>query len=241
MTAIPLDLLKSGAHELGIELTDAQLNLFDLFASFLVETNQKFNLTRITEPEEIVKSHYLDSLTCLSALDVNQNARIIDVGTGAGFPGIPIKIVRPDIYAVLTDATFKKTNFISEAIEKLKLENIEPVHARAEEIGHDSAFRETFDISYARALSELKVVAELCLPLVKVGGYLVAQKSADISEEIADAKTIIGQLGGKVSDIVTIRIPYTEIERKLIIVKKIKQTPPQFPRAYTKIAGGKRK
>ena len=241
MTLLPLDLLKSGASELGIELTDAQLELFDAFASFLVETNKKFKLTRITEPEDIIKSHYLDSLTCLSALDVNRGASIIDVGTGAGFPGIPIEIVRPDLFASLTDATFKKTKFISEAIEHLGLKNAKPVHARAEELGRDPSFREQFNIAYARALSELKVVAELCLPLVKPGGYLVAQKSADVSDEILDARVIIGQLGGKVVNIVTTRIPHTDIERKLIIIQKNKPTPPQFPRAYTKIVQGKKK
>ena len=241
MTFLPLHILKSGANDLGIELTDSQLELFDSFASFLVETNQHLNLTRITEPEEIVKSHYLDSLTCLSALEVRPNARIIDVGTGAGFPGIPIKIVRPDLSVTLTDATSKKIKFISDAVEKLGLENVSPVSARAEEIGNDPEFREKFNIAYARALSQLKVVAELCLPLVKPGGYLVAQKSDDISEELVDARAIIGQLGGKVVDIVTTRIPYTDIERKLIVIQKTRPTPPQFPRAYAKILQGKKK
>lgn len=232
MPFLPLDLLKSGAAELGIELTDTQLRQFDAFAQFLVETNEKFNLTRITEPEEIVTSHYLDSLTCLQALKIKKGASVIDIGTGAGFPGIPIKIVRPDLRVTLADATFKKVKFISEAVERLGLTNTEPVQARAEEIGREAAFREKYDIVFARALADMKVLAELCLPLVKVGGHVIAQKSADAADEVEAARPMIGTLGGKLDKVIEVRVPHTEITRLLVVVSKTKPTPQQFPRSY---------
>ena len=232
-------MLKSGSAELGIEFSDYQLELLDEFASFLVQVNEHLNLTRITQPDEIVISHYLDSLTCLSALDVKPDAKVIDIGTGAGFPGIPIKIARPDINITLTDGTSKKIKFISDAVEKLGLDGIELVSARAEDLGHKIKYREKFDVAYARALSELKVVVELCLPFVKVGGHLVAQKSTDIDEELSVARAMIGQLGGAISDVAAICIPHTDIERKLVIIEKIKPTSREFPRAYSKIVRGK--
>ncbi|MCE5197787.1 MAG: 16S rRNA (guanine(527)-N(7))-methyltransferase RsmG [Armatimonadota bacterium] len=239
MPFIPLDTLHSGASELGIELSDNQLALMDEFAAFMVETNERLNLTRIINPSDIVTAHYLDSLTCLAALNVPQGAKVIDVGTGAGFPGIPIKIVRPDLHVTLLDATFKKIKFLSDAIQRLGLEGIEPVHARAEEIGREKAFREHYDIAYARALSETRVLAELCLPLVRIGGYVIAQKSKEIDEELAEARAIIGQLGGRVEKTVRTHIPFTEITRQLVVIAKDKPTPQSFPRPYAKIVRSK--
>jgi 16S rRNA (guanine527-N7)-methyltransferase len=239
MPYIPIDELRAGALELDIELTDEQLEQFDRFAEFLVQTNEKFNLTRITEPHEMVTSHFLDSLTCLAALKPKKGARIIDVGAGAGFPGIPIKIVRPDLRVTLLDSTFKKVKFMSDAVEMLGLEGAQPLHGRSEQIGRDKDFRERFDIAYARALSELRVLSELCLPLVKVGGHVVAQKSEEIDEELATARPVIGQLGGRVQDVIQIRIPLTEVTRRLVIISKTKPTPEVFPRPYGRIAKAK--
>jgi len=240
MSFLPLDTLRSGASELGFELTDEQLELFDRFASILVEANEKFNLTRITQPEDIVVNHYLDSLVCLSAQDVKREARIVDVGTGAGFPGIPIKIVRPDLQVALVDGTFKKVNFLAEAVGALGLVGIEAVHARAEDLGHEKQHRERYEVAYARALSEMKALAELCMPLVKTGGRVVATKSDGVDEEIRAARALIGQLGGSIEKTVRTHIPGTEISRRIVVIIKGKPTSPQFPRAYSRISSGKR-
>jgi len=235
MAFLPLEVLWAGASELGIELSDDQLDLLDRFASFLIETNRTLNLTRITDPELIVTDHYLDSLTCLSAVKLAPGSSIIDIGTGAGFPGIPIKIARPDLKLALLDSSLKKLKFIQQAVEMLGMEDVEIIHARAEDAAHNSDYRERYDVAFARALSDMKILAELCLPLVKIGGILVAQKSSAADEEIAAAKPIIGQLGGHVRKIAQIGIPATDIVRQLVVVEKTKNTPEQFPRAYAKI------
>lgn len=239
---IPVGLLRDGARELGIELSDDQIEQLDAFAALLVETNKTLNLTRITEPEEIVTGHYLDSFTCLAAAKIKRGARVIDIGTGAGFPGVPIKIARPDLDVTLLDSSRKKLKFIEEAVEspKFKVESWEGacsfVHARAEEAGRDPKHREKYDVAFARALSDMKTLAELALPLVKKGGILIAQKSEGSDEEIDSARPLIGQLGGKIEKIARIAIPGTEITRRLVVIWKTKQTPEQFPRAFSRIA-----
>jgi 16S rRNA (guanine527-N7)-methyltransferase len=207
----------------------------------MVETNRRFNLTRITDPEAIVLNHLLDSLMCLWALEVAPGARVIDVGTGAGFPGVPIKIARPDLSVTLLDGTLKKVKFLSEAISLLSLEGIEPVHGRAEELAHEKGHRERYDAVYARALSELKPLAEMCLPFVRVGGRLVAQKGPEIDEELVAAGPMIGQLGGAVEKTVRTHIPGTNVARTLVVISKIKQTPPRYPRAYARFARADRR
>ena len=239
MPLLPLDILEAGASELGIELTDEQLAQFDAFCAFMLETNAKFNLTRITQPEEIVTKHLLDSLLCLRALELGQGARLIDIGTGAGFPGVPIKIARPDLRVTLLDATSKKVRFLSEAIERLGLQGISPVHARAEDLAHEKDHRERYDAVFARALSELKTAAELCLPFVRLGGHFVAQKGPEIDEETDQARPIIGQLGGLIEKTVRTHIPGTDIARTLGVMVKAKPTPAQFPRPYAQITRAK--
>lgn len=238
MTFLPLDILRDGAAELGIDLSESQLAHLDDFAAFLVEANSRFNLTRITQPEDIVTLHYLDSFTCLAALDVKPGGSIIDVGSGAGFPGIPIKIARPDLSVTLLEATRKKSDFIAEAIRRMGFENTIALNARAETIGRDPEHRECYDAAYARALSEIRVLAELCLPLVRPGGYVVAQKGRDIDEELIAARPIIGRLGGRVEDVKQMRIPGTDIIRRLVLIEKAKPTPAGYPRAYARIVGG---
>jgi len=245
MPLLPFDLLKTGAAELGIELTDDQLARFDAFAAMLVEANRKFNLTRITEPEEIAVSHLLDSLVCLWSQEVPRGAGVIDVGSGAGFPGVPIKIVRPDITLTLLDSTLKKVRFLKQAVETLGLEEVEAVHARAEDLGRDKNHREQYDVAYARALADLPVIAELCLPLVRAGGRVVASKGARVDDEIESAKPIIGELGGVVEKVVRTHIPGTGIARAIPVILKTRRTPAGYPRLFSRIkrkdrAGGQR-
>lgn len=235
MSFMPLHTLCSRAAEIQVELDDSQLARMDAFAELIVETNKHFNLTRIVDPEDMVTSHFLDSLTCLVALPVRAGAKVVDVGSGPGFPGIPIKIARPDLDVSLMEATRKKADFIGEAIAKLGLESARPINMRAEEAGRDPRFREEFDIAYARALSEMKVLAELCLPLVRVSGRVVAQKSTDIDEELVAARPIIGQLGGQIEEIRQVTIPGTEITRQIVIIAKVRPTPIEYPRSYSRI------
>jgi len=236
---LPIGLLRDGARELGIELDGTQVDRLDRFAATLVETNRSFNLTRITEPAEIVTGHYLDSLACLAAYEISKGARVIDVGTGAGFPGIPIKIARPDIELTLLDASRKKLKFIERAADEIDIE-VRLVHARAEDAGRDPVHREAYDAAVTRALADMKTLVELCLPLVKVGGVLIANKSEDVDAEIDAARPIIGQLGGRIDEIVSVTIPHTDITRRLVVVSRTRPTPPEFPRPYAKIARKRR-
>jgi len=240
MPFLPLDKLKTGASELGIALYDTQLALFDAFAELLTAANTKFNLTRITDPEAIVRDHYLDSLACLSAVELSSGSRVIDIGTGAGFPGVPLKLARPDLNVVMVDSTLKKIKFLQEAIERLEIEEVELIHTRAEDLAHDCRYREKFDATCCRALADLAIASELCVPFVRAGGRMIAQKSKDIDEEIAAARPIIGQLGGNVEKIVRIKIPGTNILRSLVVVQKARPTPIRFPRSYAQIARKKK-
>ncbi len=232
---LPLELLDSGASELGIELTQAQLELFDSYARMLVEANRKFNLTRITEPREIVTNHYLDSLTCLKAVEIERGSSVADVGTGAGFPGIPIKIARPDLALTLLESSRKKAGFVSSAVTELGLEDVEVVSKRAEDAGRDARFRERYDVAVARAVSEMKVLAELCLPLVRVGGSMIAQKGPDVADELDAARALIGQLGGAVEKVAELTIPQTDVGRRVVVVRKARRTPEMFPRPWSRI------
>jgi 16S rRNA (guanine527-N7)-methyltransferase len=241
MSFLPLDKLKSGALDIGIELSDAQLGQFDEFAAFLVETNEKFNLTRITDPEAIVIKHFLDSLLCLGAVEFAHGSRVIDIGTGAGFPGIPIKTARPDLRVTLVDSTSKKVRFLQQAIVRLGLEGVEAVHARAEEFAGDNSLREGYDVACCRALASLRIAAELCLPFVRIGGRMIAQKSEEIDQEVAEARPMMGKLGGRIEKIVRAHIPGTDIIRGLVVVQKAKVTPCEFPRAYAQIAKTKKR
>ncbi len=240
MPYVPLDLLKSGASELGIELSEDQLAQFDRFARMLVEANRKFNLTRVTEPEAIVISHFLDSLVCLWAQEVRRGMKAIDVGTGAGFPGIPIKIARPDLRLTLVDGTLKKVRFLQESIERLGLEGVEAVHGRAEEMARGKAYREQHDVAYARALAQMPVLAELCLPFVRPGGHVVATKGPDAAAELDSARPIIGHLGGAVEKIVRTHIPGTDVRRTIPVMLKTRQTTERYPRSYALIAARRR-
>lgn len=226
--------LKSQAAALGIELDGAALDRFDIYAEMLVETNKTMNLTAITEPSEIVSKHFVDCLSLLKEVDIKQGAKMIDVGTGAGFPGVAVLIARPDIKMTLMDSTGKRLKFVQSVIDELAL-TAEVVHMRAEEAGKNASFREKYDISCARAVANMNVLSEYCLPFLKQGGIFAAMKGAKASDELHNAKRAIALLGGSA-------LPAKEFsiencgDRTILCVKKISQTPPKYPRASAQIA-----
>lgn len=228
------DLLKENAASLGIELDDEAVARFDRLAELLIEQNKTMNLTAITDPDEVVIKHFADSISLFKAVNPEERAKILDLGTGAGFPGIPLLITRPDINLTMVDSTAKKLRYVAQTVETLGLE-AETLHARAEEAGKDPEYREQYDIVCSRAVAALNVLSEYCLPFVKVGGVFVAMKSAKAEEEIADAKKALGILGGKIIDKITFTLSDGG-ERTLIVIKKISQTSPKYPRVSAQIA-----
>lgn len=206
---------------------------FDRYAELLVEWNQKINLTAITAPDDIVIKHFVDSLLLLKAYDVPQSAKMIDVGTGAGFPSVPVAMVRGDIRLTLMDSLNKRINFLTELSAELGV-SAACVHARAEEFGNKAEFREQYDVACARAVAHLRELSEYCLPFVKVGGGFVALKSVGLEQELEEAKAAIDILGGKVEDICRFTLP-DGAERAIAVIRKIRPTPKKFPRPYGKI------
>jgi len=228
-------MLEQGVNELNLAISGAQIDTFDSLAELLIECNESVNLTSILTPSRILTEHFLDSITCLTVIEPPGKGTILDIGTGAGFPGLPIAIMFPDLECILMDSTQKKLNFIDNVCEILNISNVTTLHARAEAAAHDKNLREKFDIVYARAVGEMKILSELCLPFVAIDGHFIAQKSMDYEIELEKGKSMIGNLGGKVSRIYTKKIPFTEIKRTLIVMEKIKSTPKDFPRHYSKI------
>lgn len=207
----------------------------ELYGNLLIEWNEKMNLTAITEPKEVVFKHFLDCLLFFKCIEVPENASVIDVGTGAGFPGIVLKIARPDIKLTLLDSLNKRITFLNEVIEKLDLENTKAVHLRAEDGARNPEYRERFDIATARAVAPLNILSEYCLPYVKKGGMFVSLKGPQAAEEIAGAEKAVSLLGGEKPMLFT-----EEIEgigkRSIVKIKKISQTPPKYPRNSAKIS-----
>lgn len=214
------------AEIVHISITEDQAKLFYQYMVLLVEWNEKINLTAITEPEEIILKHFIDSLTILPFIE--ENKKILDIGTGAGFPGIPLKIVSPSSNVTLLDSLNKRILFLNEVMKELSLENIYAVHGRAEDFAHDN--RENYDIVVSRAVARLNVLLEYMLPLTKIGGKAICMKAFDVEEELKEAKKAIQILGGELEKIEEIKLPETDIVRKIIIIRKIKSTPNQYPR-----------
>ena len=228
------DLLKDKAEMFHVKLDEQALERFDTYGKLLVEWNEKINLTAITDPEGITIKHFLDSLTILGYVDIPEGAKVIDVGTGAGFPGLAMLIARPDLDMTLMDSTKKRLMVIENILETIDLKaNV--VHARAEEAGKNKMFREKYDFSTARAVTNLRDLAEYCLPFVKVGGSFIPMKSAKAQEEIAEGKKAIHLLGGQIIKQDTFELLDCG-ERTIINVKKISPTPAKYPRASAKIA-----
>lgn len=211
----------------GIEKSKDKL--FKQYMDMMLRYNQKINLTAITEESEIIEKHFIDSLTVLESGKIQSGCRLIDIGAGAGFPSIPIKIMNENISVTMLDALQKRVDFLREVIKELGLKDIEALHMRAEEGGQDKNLREKFDISVARAVADLAVLSEYALPFVKKGGYFIAMKGNDIEKELENAKEAIKILGGKTEKVIEILLP-SGIKHSLIIIKKIDETPAKYPR-----------
>lgn len=222
--------LIEGLEELNIAIGDEELNKFILYKELLKEWNKKINITAITDDEEIDVKHFLDSITPLSTKLFDKKIKLVDIGTGGGFPGIPLKILRNDIELLLLDSLNKRIRFLTEVIDKLDLENVEAVHGRAEDFGKNPKYREKFDIVTSRAVASLNILSEYCLPFVKLGGYFIAMKGSEVDEEIKEAEKALKILGGSIENIEFVTLPNSNIEHSLIIIKKIKQTPKKYPR-----------
>ena len=225
-----LEILEKGCEELGITLNDTQKHQFIRFYEYLIEKNKVMNLTGITEFQEVLIKHFLDSLACVKAVDMSRIKRIMDIGTGAGFPGVPLKIAFPHLEACLLDSLKKRVNFLEETFQLLKLENITAIHGRAEEYAKNKQYRETYDLCVSRAVSNLATLSEYCLPYVKTGGYFISYKSGTVQEEVEQAQKAVKILGGKIQDIVYFQLPDSEIQRSLVVIEKIKATPGRYPR-----------
>jgi len=223
--------LENAFNSIGKELTEEQKEKFYKYYTFLVEWNNKMNLTAITDMEGVIYKHFLDSLSIVKVAGLNNlvSAKIIDIGTGAGFPGIPLKIVFPDTEVLLLDSLNKRITFLNEVIGQLGLEKISCIHGRAEEFSRKAEYREQYDIAVSRAVARLNSLCELCIPFVKSGGNFVSYKASKAYEEIEEAKNAISLLGGKLE--VSTELILNKEERVLVNIKKIKATPTKYPRA----------
>jgi 16S rRNA methyltransferase gidB len=213
---------------LGVRFSVEQIEQFYKYMNLLIEWNEKMNLTAITEPKEIILKHFIDSITILKYID--DNSKLVDVGTGAGFPGVPLSIMNPTLKITLVDSLNKRLIFLQEVVKELNLKNIEIVHARAEEFGQNKNCREKFDIATSRAVANLATLSEYLVPLVKIDGKIISMKASNAKEEINDAKKAIEVLGGKIEKIEEFDLPESDIGRTIIIIDKNKCTPAIYPR-----------
>lgn len=223
-------ILEDGLHKWNRSLTELQKNQFIQYYEYMLEINKVMNLTAITDFHEVMIKHFLDSISCVQIIDFSKVHRYIDIGTGAGFPGIPLKIMFPECEANLLDSLQKRVNFLNNTFSLLNFENINAYHGRAEEFAKRKEFREKFDLCVSRAVSNLTTLCEYCLPFVTVGGSFVAYKSGSVEEEIQNAKKAIEVLGGSIEKVEYFALPYTDIERSLVMIKKKNKTPAKYPR-----------
>lgn len=224
-----LTYFNKGLESLNIKLSESQMEQFLSFYELLVEWNSFMNLTAITEFGEVVQKHFLDSLALIKACDL-KNQTLIDVGTGAGFPGIPLKIAFPELKVILLDSLNKRINFLNTVIDTLGLEKVETIHGRAEDFAKNKDYREKYDLCVSRAVSNLTTLSEYCLPFVKVNGSFISYKSEKLTEELKEADKAISILGGKVGNQIELILPDSDIYRNLLIINKIKNTPGKYPR-----------
>lgn len=231
-----IEKLKKSFEKLNIILTDKQYQQFIDYYELLVERNKVMNLTGITEFDEVVVKHFVDSLSLVYAIPVDKSCQLLDMGTGAGFPGIPLKIAFPEIEMVLLDSLNKRIKFLNEVIDKLGLKKITAIHGRAEEFARKEEYREQFDLCVSRAVANLSTLSEYCLPYVKKQGYFIPYKSGTIEEEVEASKKAVSVLGGRILKIKTFDLPDSDISRALVIIKKEKETPKKYPRSGGKPA-----
>lgn len=228
-------LLRQGVSTLGGELSKTQWNQFAMYSALLKEWNEKMNLTAITDDDGIAVKHFLDSLLPLFHLDVKKGAKMADIGTGAGFPGLPMKILRPDLEVTLVDSLKKRITFLEEVCRQLGLTGVTCIHGRAEELGREGNHREKYDIVTSRAVANLRVLGEYCLPLVKKDGIFLALKAEGVEGELDEARPMLGTLGGDSPQVIGAPLPESDMVRKLIVIRKVRPTPPAFPRRANKI------
>ncbi len=222
------DLIKTGSALLGAGLDDDQTDRLIEYARILREWNERMNLTAITDDEGVAVKHFLDSLTAL--LTGRVGGRVLDVGTGAGFPGLVLKIARPAIQLTLLDSLNKRVTFLKAVSEELGLDGIEFIHGRAEDFAHRTEYRAAFDTVVSRAVARMRTLSEWCIPYVRAGGYFLAMKGPLADEELSDAKRVIAIMGGSIEEVMEAEIPFTDLRHKIICVKKVRQTPTRFPR-----------
>lgn len=230
-----MDLLIGGAGELGLTLSAEQIQGFRLYYQLLCAWNRRVNLTAITEAEEVQRRHFLDALTVLAVLDGGQSPsqeplRLLDLGTGAGFPGVPLKIVRPELRLTLLEATAKKTRFLAALVEALRLEGVEVLTGRAEELAHHPRYREAYDVVVGRGVAKLPTLVELALPFCREGGRLIAQKKGSLTAEIQNATMALNLLGGRLVEVRPVALQDLPDGRSLLIIEKIAPTPETYPR-----------
>lgn len=223
-------ILEDGCQAFGVTLTDKQIEQFEKYYELLVEWNKVMNLTGITEFDEVMQKHFVDSVAAAKYAEMEKVNSLIDVGTGAGFPGIPLKIVYPHIQVTLLDSLNKRIKFLEEVVDNLGLTGIETVHGRAEDAAKKAEYREQFDLSVSRAVANLASLTEYCLPFVKVGGKFVSYKSVSVDEEITQSKKVVYVLGGEIEKVEKFNLPESDMERALVIVEKKRSTPKKYPR-----------
>lgn len=223
-----LDQFLKGLEELQIKLDDTQVNQFIQYFEMLVEKNKVMNLTAITEFDEVIEKHFLDSLSLIKVYDLTKEVSVLDMGTGAGFPGIPLKIAFPQLQVTLADSLNKRILFLQEVIDTLGLEKVEAIHARAEELGRNKEYREQYDLVVSRAVANLASLGEYCIPFVKLGGEFISYKSGEIEEEVKNAKNAVFLLGGKVKEVY--KFDLYEQKRSFVRIEKVKGTPKAYPR-----------
>lgn len=225
-----LALLQSSCREMGLPLTEGQALLLWSFSERILAQNQALNLTRITDERDLVIKHLVDSATVAPLMPSEPGGSIVDIGSGGGFPGIVLKVLLPHMKVTLVDSTRKKTDFLNQTIKDLALADTRALWGRAEELSHREGLRESFDVAVSRAVGELRVLAELCLPFVKVGGILIAQKGSDCDREISAAQTALASLGGKLEKCVKFELPEKAGGRSIVVVRKDRKSPSRYPR-----------
>ena len=222
--------LNLGLGKLNIFLEEEQINQFYKYMNILIEWNKNINLTAITDPKEVILKHFIDSIYVLKNIEISSNSSVIDIGTGAGFPGIPLKIVRKDLNVTLLDSLNKRIMFLDNVINNLGLKDISTIHGRAEEMGKNKKYREMFDYAISRAVANLAVLSEYMIPFVKLGGKSICMKGGNIKEELENSQKALGILGGNLIHVEEFNLLDTDIKRSLIIIEKCKITPIKYPR-----------